>query len=235
MNAVPASRPAWPALAAEDLRTLAWLHAKEHAPELLAELYANGFPDTLVLVGADAPESRAMAVALRALASSRCDSEGELPYTDADQLAADYAAIYLTHTLRASPHESVWRDDDHLMLQAPTFSVREFYRRHGVQVPDWRQRADDHLTHELEFVALLLEREQAREAARFLKTHLMSWLPQFAGRVVQRADTPFYAALAALTLSACEACQQALPDVAVLPPVVAQGAAVPPGGCGALS
>ena len=41
--------------------------------------------------------------------------------------------------------------------------------------------------------------------------------------------------LAALTLSACEACQQALPDVAVLPPVVAQSAAVPPGGCGALS
>lgn len=230
MNAVPASRPAWPALAAEDLRTLAWLHAKEHAPELLAELYANGFPDTLVLVDADAPESRAMAVALRALASSRCDSEGELPYTDADQLAADYAAIYLTHTLRASPHESVWRDDDHLMLQGPTFAVRDFYRRHGMQVPDWRARADDHITHELEFTALLLERGEQREAARFLKTHLLAWLPDFARRVGQRAATPFYAALGALTLAACEECQRRLPAVAVIPPAVA---AEPPrpGGC----
>ncbi len=232
MNALPA---AWPALAAEDLRTLAWLHAKEHPPELLAELYANGFPDTLALVPADAPEVQAMAAALRALASSRCEGEGDLPYTDADQLAADYASIYLTHRLRASPHESVWRDEDHLMLQTPTFSVREFYRRHGVQVPDWRQRADDHLTHELEFVALLLERGQARDAARFLKTHLMSWLPQFAARVVQRADTPFYAALAALTLSACERCLHQLPGVVVLPPLLAQNAAPQPGGCGALS
>ena len=230
MNAVPASRPAWPALAAEDLRTLAWLHAKEHAPELLAELYANGFPDTLVLVDADAPESRAMAVALRALASSRCDSEGELPYTDADQLAADYAAIYLTHTLRASPHESVWRDDDHLMLQGPTFAVRDFYRRHGMQVPDWRARADDHITHELEFTALLLERGEQREAARFLKTHLLAWVPDFARRVGQRASTPFYAALAALTLAACEECLRHLPAVAVIPPTVT--AEQPrPGGC----
>lgn len=224
--------PDWPAMAAEDLRTLAWLHAGEQTPEVLAELNAGGFPETLVLVEAGAPASRAMSAALRALAGGARDDSG-LPFTDADQLAADYAAIYLTHALRASPHESVWRDEDHLMLQGPTFSVREFYRRHGMQVADWRQRADDHLTHELQFVALLLERGQLREAARFLKAHLMTWLPQFAARVGQRADTPFYAALSALTLSACESCQDSLPEVAVLPPVVARDEASRLGGCGA--
>jgi TorA maturation chaperone TorD len=222
----------WPAMAAEDLRTLAWLHAGEQAPEVLVELNAGGFPETLVLVEADATASRAMSAALRALAGGARDDSG-LPFTNADQLAADYAGIYLTHALRASPHESVWRDEDHLMLQGPTFSVREFYRRHGMQVSDWRQRADDHLTHELQFVALLLERGQLREAARFLKTHLMTWLPQFAARVGQRADTPFYAALAALTLSACESCRDSLPEVAVLPPVVARDDASRLGGCGA--
>ncbi|MFV0681436.1 TorD/DmsD family molecular chaperone [Ottowia sp.] len=219
---------------AEDLRTLAWLHAQERTPEVLAELYANGFPETLAVLTADAPEVQAMAKTLQALASSHCESDAGLPGSTTDQLAADYAAIYLTHALRASPHESVWRDEDHLMLQAPTFAVRDFYRRHGVQVANWRQRADDHITHELEFVALLLERGEAREAARFLKTHLLAWLPQFATRVAQRADTPFYAALAALTLAACKACQQALPQVAVLPPVVTPADAQRQSGCGTM-
>ncbi|MDR2155855.1 MAG: molecular chaperone TorD family protein [Burkholderiaceae bacterium] len=212
----------WPRMAAEDLRTLAWLHASERTPRVLAELYANGFPATLTLVAPGDPWLRAMDAALTALASTRCDDErSELPASSEDDLAADFAAIYLTHALRASPHESVWRDEDHLMLQEPTFAVRAFYRRHGVQAADWRLRADDHLVTELEFVALLLERGELKEAARFLKTHLLAWLPSFAARVSQRAATPFYAALAAITLTACESCAARLPPVAILPPVVA--------------
>lgn len=230
-----ATPPAWHALAAEDLRALAWLHAEERGPAVLAALHASGFPATLTLIDPAQPEAQAMDAALCALASTRCeDADDALPASGVNELAADFAAIYLTHALRASPHESVWLDDDHLMLQGPTFAVREFYRRHGVQVPDWRARADDHLVHELEFVALLLERGDEREAARFLKTHLMAWLPQFATRVAQRAATPFYAALAALTHAACEHCLQRLPAVAVMPPVVAHGqtpAAAAPG-CG---
>lgn len=78
-----------------------------------------------------------MSAALSALAEQRRARQDDmaLPASSVDELAADYAAIYLTHALRASPHESVWRDDDHLMLQGPTFAVRAFYRRHGVQVP----------------------------------------------------------------------------------------------------
>ena len=215
----------WPRLAAEDLRALAWLHASERAPQVLAALYANGFPATLTLAAADDPWLRAMDAALKALAGdASCDDEQEsvpLPASSEDDLAADFAAIYLTHALRASPHESVWRDEDHLMLQEPTFAVRAFYNRHDVQAVDWRQRPDDHLATELEFIALLLERGELKEAARFLKTHLMTWLPQFAARVSQRAATPFYAALAGLTLAACEHCAARLPQVAVLPPVVA--------------
>ena len=232
----PAEAPSatWQALAAEDLRALAWLHAQEREPTLLLALHASGFPTSLSLLDAADPMVQAMDAALHALAAAPTVGAGDvgaLPASSADELAADYAAIYLTHALRASPHESVWLDEDHLMLQGPTFAVRDFYRRHGVKVPDWRQRADDHLVHELEFVALLLERGDDREAARFLKAHLLAWLPQFAARVAQRAATPFYAALAGLTLAACESCQRRLPAVAVLPPVKVQGAPAGATGC----
>jgi TorA maturation chaperone TorD len=212
----------WPRLAAEDLRALAWLHERERAPQVLAELYANGFPATLTLVAPDDPWRRGMAAALEALTGAHGgDETSAILASSEDELAADYAAIYLTYALRASPNESVWRDQDHLMLQEPTFAVRAFYRRHGLQAADWRQRADDHLVTELEFIALLLEQGEHKEAARFLKTHLLTWLPEFAARVTQRAATPFYAALAGLTLAACQNCAARLPQVAVLPPVVA--------------
>jgi TorA maturation chaperone TorD len=203
-------------LAAEDLRALSWLHREERAPNVLLELRARGFPDGLTLASPEQPEVQAMELALDALAQRTGPSDAE----NADALAADFAAIYLCHTLRASPHESVWRDEDQLMLQGPTFAVREFYRRHGIRVADWRHMADDHLCHQLDFVALLLQRGERREAARFMKLHLMTWLPDFAMRVAARAATPFYAALATLTLVCCEECLIRMPSVTILPAVV---------------
>jgi TorA maturation chaperone TorD len=144
-----------------------------------------------------------MAAALAALADTTAK---EAAARCTDDLAADYAGIYLTHAMRAAPYESVWRDEDQLMMQAPTFAVREFYTRHGVVVQNWRHQPDDHLSHELRFVALLLERGERREAARFLRTHLLVWLPMFTEKVAQRAETRFYADLATLTLACVQSC-----------------------------
>jgi len=101
-----------------------------------------------------------------------------------DDLAADYADIYLNYGLRAAPNESIWLDEDNLAMQAPMFEVRALYQRHGLQVPNWRQRADDHLVHELQFLAHLLEPQTGDtlgEAAAFLDEHLLLWLPDFCG------------------------------------------------------
>ncbi len=159
-------------------------------------LHRAGFPLGLHLAGRDG--SREMTEALEALGDARAGNPQGLD----DRLAADYAAIYLTHALRASPCESVWRDDDHLMLQGPTFAVRDFYRRHGIPPLNWRVLPDDHLVHELSFIAHLLERREKAAALEFLDHHLLVWLPQFAARVAQRADTSIYAALALLTMDA---------------------------------
>ena len=216
------------AMAAEDLRALAWLHEMERAPAVLAELHRSGFPQTLSLLPPTHEAVTQMAAALAAIADTTQDAAARCT----DDLAADYAGIYLTHAMRAAPYESVWRDEDQLMMQAPTFAVREFYTRHGMVVQNWRHQPDDHLSHELRFVALLLERGERREASRFLRTHLLAWLPLFTEKVALRAETRFYADLATLTLACVQSCVESLPSVAVMPPVFATSASSSEPGCG---
>lgn len=186
--------------AAEDLAALAWLHEAERDVDTLVRLHAAGFPDGLSLAGPEAPPRVAMGEALRVIG---CVPEHDRPSL-ADDLAADYAGIYLTHSLRASPCESVWRDDEKLMMQGPAFAVRERYRAHGLVAADWRRTADDHVTNELAFLSYLLSRGEGLEARRFIEEHLLQWLPDFAERVAARASTRFYAALASLTLHVIE-------------------------------
>ena len=212
----PALAADWRKRSAEDLRLFAWLHASEHTAETLCQLVQGGFPAGLELD--PHPEGERMQALLEALvalpAAERSAQE--------DELAADYAAIYLNHTVRASPHESVWLDEDNLMLQAPTFAVRAFYRRFGIRA-DWRKMADDHLSNELTFVAMMLEQNHPEAALGFLRQHLLAWLPQFAERVATHAATAFYAALAALTLHLCQSLAarleaEGIPAVTVEPP-----------------
>jgi putative dimethyl sulfoxide reductase chaperone len=66
-----------------------------------------------------------------------------------NELAADYAAIYLNNSLGAWPCESVWLDDDHLACQQPMFELRKIYAAAGFKVADWRNRFDDHLVLQL--------------------------------------------------------------------------------------
>lgn len=216
----------WPELVSQDLAALTWLHQQERSCAVLRACAAGGFPHLLTLPGRDSPAVQAMAQALEQLpagaAAAGCgagqpaapdDRSPVTPLAEAcdRDLAADYAAIYLTHHLRAAPQESVWLDEDHLILQGPTFEVRDFYRRHGVRVTQWRVMPDDHLCHELNFVAILMARSELQEAAEFMHLHLMRWLPLFCERVAQRSATRLYAALASLTLAYCQALQQALP------------------------
>lgn len=186
---------------AQDLQLLAWLHIEEREPALLQEMAARGFPEGL-LIGSCA-QTAAMRGALAALTPEH-----------GDDLAADFAAIYLTHAYRASPCESVWRDEDHLAWQGPTFAVRAWYQRYGLSVKDWRALPDDHLAHQLAFVAFLLEQGQTGAAARFLDAHLLTFLPQFCERVAQRAGTAFYRGLAGMTQAIVAALRCQLPDVA---------------------
>ena len=117
-----------------------------------------------------------------------------------DELAADYAAIYLNNSLGASPYESVWLSDDHLACAAPMFELRELYAAAGLRVADWRSRFDDHFVLQLQYLQHLLHvPAEGRQAASFIDEHVGYWFPDFAQRVSLFCATSFYAALAELT------------------------------------
>lgn len=186
---------------AEDAEALAALHDRELTAQTIAALREVGFPANLGLL----PKGEQAQQAWRMMAAALPCEAG--PAT-LDRLAADYAAIYLTGAYGASPCESVWLDDDHLACQGPMFALRQLYAAAGLAAADWRKRPDDHLVLQLLYVAHALR--QANDAAALrglasmLDQHLLRWLPDFAARVSDRCEHPFFAVLAGLTFLWCE-------------------------------
>jgi TorA maturation chaperone TorD len=184
---------------ADDLALLARLHDRELDAPLIAILRRMPV-DQWFALRLEGPE---FTEAARLLDDALKDAPDPVTAETLDEMAAEYAAIYLNHTYRISPHESVWVDDDGLERQEPMFRVRAAYAEFGFRVPDWRMRADDHIAHELAFLSnvapRLAEPAAAEAIARFLREHPRVWLPEFAGRVARRCQSPFYAGIALMT------------------------------------
>lgn len=200
------------AAVAEDLADLAALHDRELDAVTLDQL-RNAGADGLLRLGLVNQSSRD---ALLLLDEALSGLPAVLDDAVLDALAADYADIYLTYGLRAAPCESVWLDEDNLAMQAPMFEVRELYRRQGLQAPDWRRRADDHLVHEMQFLGYLMRPEAGEtigDAADFMDEHLLLWLPDFAARVAQRCATPLYAGVAAVTAAYLDELRELLEQI----------------------
>ena len=189
---------------AEDLSQLAILHDAEADDRLIQSLKSSGFPRTLGLKLVSMRAHASMDLIENALAAL----PRALDQASIDELAVDYANIYLTYAYRASPNESVWTDEESLERQQSMFQVRDDYARHGLGAANWRQRADDHLVLQLQFLVHLFEHEgplQSLEtAARFMDDHLLRWLMPFADRVANRCATEFYAGINLLTAVYCE-------------------------------
>lgn len=184
----------------EDLDQLIRLHDRELDAEILAALKVAAFPNGLALSAADE--------AGRTAHSNMAAALHDMPTLD--ELAADYAAIYLNNRFGASPYESVWLSDEHLACDRSMFELREIYAAAGLQASDWRSRFDDHLVLQLQYLRRVLASAATMEAtsgprvdpeklAGFIDQHLGYWLPDWAQRVSAHCNTAFYAALAELT------------------------------------
>ncbi|AXS79543.1 molecular chaperone [Dechloromonas sp. HYN0024] len=198
----------------DDVATLAILHDREMTLGMIGGVKAIGFPGNLGMVPRGESGSQ-IYDAMREVVAALPDMPDQVFM---DNLAADYAAIYLTGGLDASPFESFWVSDEHLVCQDAMFDMRELYAADGLAVPNWRLRPDDHLVFQLQFLARRLDRIAAlsdadsaqisndlwRSLATLLDHHLLRWLPDFASRVSARCDTEFYAALFLLTNIWCE-------------------------------
>jgi TorA maturation chaperone TorD len=184
---------------AEDAESLAALHDRELTSDLLDALREARFPACMGLL----PETDSARLAWSAMAEGITQLPVRPGGREMDELASEYAAIYLTGAYGASPYESVWTDDDHLTCQAAMFELRELYATAGLVVTDWRQRADDHMVLQLLYIAHAARKARStddwRALADMLDEHPLHWLPDFAARVAARTGSSFYAGLAVLT------------------------------------
>lgn len=187
---------------AGDLSMLADLHDREPTADVISAVQAGPIQDQLALVLRSDPGLAALEAMWLA-----ADALGN-PVTAAalDSLAAGYADVYLRHTYRAAPTESVWLTEDGLERQVPMLEVRAFYRRHNLRVTDDANRPDDHLVLQLRFIAHLLKPSgdgvpDFRTAAQFMDEHILRWIRSHAIRLVQGRAPDWYAALSLLTTS----------------------------------
>jgi len=139
-----------------------------------------------------------------------------------EDLAIEYTGLFIGPGNFISPHESVHhiREDGDYGNHwgADTVAVKKFVEATGLSYQPDFGGMPDHITAELEFMQKLEERlSQARTAneteladnltmikQRFFKEHILSWMPDFLDKVINKANLPFYRQLAGLTKSFLE-------------------------------
>jgi TorA maturation chaperone TorD len=133
----------------------------------------------------------------------------------AGQLLLDYTRLFLgPNDILAKPYGSVWLSGEQPLMQGSTMEVLDLYREGGFDLSEDFRELPDHIAAELEFLYLLIFREnQARQAGdddalasiiglrqRFLGGHLGAWIGAFSAAMRAGAGTDFYRLLSELTV-----------------------------------
>jgi TorA maturation chaperone TorD len=106
----------------------------------------------------------------------------------------------------AVPYASVFLGEKALLNQEPRHEVYRLYRAEALKLKEGVDLPEDHLSFELEFLAILsertaqaLERDERNEAVRnlelsreFINEHILSWLGLFTERASLILKTRFY-------------------------------------------
>lgn len=211
------SESAFYAVISRDLELLALLHDREPTAELIETLRAAATDGWFGLNAMSQTTQRGSELFAAALA----DMPQPLVQTTLDELAVDYANIYLVHAYRAPPTESPWLDQDKLERQQPMFDLAEWYRRHGLAAADRQVRSDDHLVLQLQFLSHLFahthDGKAVEEAAQFMDAHLLRWFGRFSEIIAARCMTPYFAGLVTLTHGYLEDLRDCLATLADAP------------------
>lgn len=136
--------------------------------------------------------------------------------SEMQELLLDYTRLFLGPVdILAKPYGSVWLDREQILMKESTLDLLELYRNAGFEMDEEFQELPDHIAAELEYLYLLVFREnealragdvtsleQTGELKRqFLKHHLGRWIVPFTAAVRSNAQTDFYRHLASLTES----------------------------------
>jgi len=200
----------WCEAISQDLQQIAVMHDREINENLITALREVNFPYNLGFPIEDNAKNSKLFQSLKFVEAALNELPEDIDQETLDRLAVDYADIYLNYSLHASPFESVWLDEDHLLQQEPMFKIRKWYKRYGLVTANWRIRSDDHLVLQLQFIAWLFDSDSSssvtiplqkrlEDVANFMDEHLLLWLPDFSNLVSQRCGTDFYASIVVLT------------------------------------
>jgi TorA maturation chaperone TorD len=113
----------------------------------------------------------------------------------------------------AVPYESVYASEKKILMQEPRDQVMDIYAENGYSVNTDLQIPEDHLSFQLEFVALMLDKISEKlelsdstvkkdiDTTRdFIVLHLFNWLPEFQERVSSFANKAFYPAYVSILI-----------------------------------
>ena len=125
--------------------------------------------------------------------------------------------------LLAPPYESAYLNQDGLVMQEETLSVRKYYRTAGLEISALGREPDDHIVFQLEFICYLLSQEaQALNGVeddhinylelyrKFFAEHLMIWVPKHTRDVQVHSQTSACKAMGLLLEGFLETEKQAL-------------------------
>lgn len=195
-----------------------WLKGREIIYRLLARLYREGpgqdiikpllTEDTLAqLAQGEANEDSRKGCRMM---DEELKAQESLEAYEA-KLRQDYTRLFIgPGEIKAPPWESVYRSQERLLFGEETLAVREFYQSFGVSIKNLYREPDDHLSLELEFMSWLcakaLEELPGGEWKRylegqekFLREHLLEWVPAFTRDMENNAETAFFRGLASFT------------------------------------
>ena len=131
-----------------------------------------------------------------------------------EPLKVDFSKLFVgPYKLSAAPYGSVYLEGGRKLLGDSTLDVRNRYREAGLDTANNFKDAPDHIGAELEFMYYLIFKEIdafansdmettinfIQKQKFFLEDHLMAWVPEFAGNIVEHAETLFYQNLAKTT------------------------------------
>jgi len=117
-----------------------------------------------------------------------------------EELQAEYTRLFInTGTDKiVAPYASVYLDDKGLLCQEGLDEALNFYKKAGFS-PLPSSEPQDHIMHELSFLARLVENNNWELFCEFLNTHLLKWFPIFYSRLLKAKPICFYEQVVKIT------------------------------------
>ncbi|WP_319529862.1 molecular chaperone TorD [uncultured Cohaesibacter sp.] len=127
-------------------------------------------------------------------------------------LGGDFSRLFLGAGGRrtAPPYQSAFEGETGRLYGDATGRMNAVLRELGMQLPDNFPEPADHISIQLDVMALLAETASPEQQIAFIDTHLMPWLPAFAERCRAFDLNGFYASASAALLAMIETDRQRL-------------------------